>query len=171
MRGTVNVAGGGGSSFDLANYTLFQKDPMDFVPASAGNYETIVNITGEGFLQSACCMMYNSYNYCGIKITIDGTVIWQSYGTKTPLGLVPMQMITGGYNYYMYCQQICYTYPGSEYQLVPNYIENIPYVSSTGRAWCPIAVPLNFTTSCKVELYVSSSASGYCRFCIAGGYK
>lgn len=180
--GTKNPTAGGTDTLFKYNKKMFDRLDEVYEPFSyagsvsvSNSYVSVRNITGEGFLFSAVNISTSSSYSIYTRVTIDGSVVFESYSStgseRAPSGIL---YVPGG------AQRVSYAYGSANYDgdyriydypvmqfgrnsarlegTDPSFNPAFPS-SSSQRAILLTAIPIRFRSSLKIEHRSGSSSA------------
>lgn len=138
--------------FDLSKVVPFNR--IGKLGAYVNTLQTVYSVNGKGFLSTAFInSVYNDGQTTGLKVTIDGTVVFEGsyYNTSgEAMGIFNPSLLTvGSDNNYLILT------PSGRRQIAYNFIRQHPNISQTANQAVSHAVildtPLQFKSSLKIE--------------------
>jgi len=136
------------NGFDIREYTIFRDEKTGILVNEINTYETILNITGEGFVYNAIATIGDSSTTGKLRITIDGT-----------------NYITCKLNSGVYCgfsQESSIRGIGEIGNIISHgsLIQNISFNDDTASVFFIFSSPIIYYQSFKIEVQSSSLANG-----------
>jgi hypothetical protein len=166
-------------SFDFRDYTPIAKD-IAATGLASNTWKNVYTANGEGFISLATCPL-QSNDYTGIRITVDGTIVYRNWSTNSSggsLGVIDQSLISAYFNSALASgpirafptplgmQLIWWSAKGKE---LPS-LNATDFTNDTTMSFGLLPFPLKFKTSISVDVGNGNGGS-MSSIAIMGGIK